>query len=100
MRIAATYDDGNVAESFGQATQFKLYLVDEGEIFNSMVIDADGISYTARVQSLKARKVDTLICGSLNDEARAVLDEAGITCHTGVTGSADDAAQALVENRL
>ena len=49
---------------------------------------------------IRDRGVDTLICGGIGGGARTALAEAGITLYPGVTGSADDAVNALVAGSL
>ena len=92
MRIAVTYENGDVFQNFGIAKQFKLFLVDEGEIFNDMVVDASG----DLLEFLAARKVDTLICGNILPDVKAALEQLNIAVFERVTGSADNAARSYL----
>ena len=42
MRIAVTYENGNIFQHFGHTEQFKIYEVEGSEIKNSEVVDTNG----------------------------------------------------------
>ena len=100
MRIAVTFEDGNVFQHFGHTEQFKLYDVEDGKIVNSQVIDSTGSGHGALAVFLKMADVDALICGGIGMGAQMALAEAGIKLYGGVQGDADAAAAALAEGRL
>lgn len=100
MRIAVTYDHGEVFQHFGHCQQFKLYEEDEGEILRSTVVDAGGSGHGALAGFLKSWDVDAVICGGIGPGAQQALHEAGILLYGGVAGSADDAAAALAAGKL
>ena len=78
MRIAVTYENGNIFQHFGHTEQFKIYEVEGSEIKNSEVVDTNGSGHGALADFLKERKVDKLICGGIGGGAKAALAEAGI----------------------
>lgn len=100
MRIAVTYENGEIFQHFGHTENFKLYDVEDGKIVNEQIVPTEGTGHGALAGFLKAAKVDALICGGIGMGARLALDEAEIAIYGGVTGSADEAAKALAENRL
>ncbi len=100
MRIAVTYDNGDVFQHFGHSEQFKLYDVEEGKIVNEQVVDTNGSGHGALAGFLQAAKVDALICGSIGMGAQMALADAGIKLYAGVQGPADAAAKALAEDNL
>ena len=100
MRIAVTYENGNIFQHFGHTEQFKIYEVEGSEIKNSEVVDTNGSGHGALANFLKERKVDKLICGGIGGGAKAALAEAGIELFGGVTGSADEAVKACLEGKL
>ncbi|MCR5419787.1 MAG: DUF134 domain-containing protein [Lachnospiraceae bacterium] len=89
MRIAVTYEQGQVGQHFGRTEQFKLYDADNGEIKSSQIIDTNGTGHGALAGFLRASEVDVLICGGIGMGARNVLMEAGIQVLPGVDGEAD-----------
>ena len=95
MRIAVTYEDGQVFQHFGHTEQFKIYDVEDGKVVNAVVVPTNGSGHGALAGFLSQMKVNALICGGIGGGARAALDEAGILLYPGVAGQADAAAAAL-----
>ena len=100
MRIAVTYENGEIFQHFGHTEQFKLYDVENGAIVNTQVVDSNGSGHGLLAGFLKEAHVDALICGGIGMGAQMALAEAGVKLYAGVQGSADAAAQALAEGRL
>lgn len=100
MRIAVTYEDGQVFQHFGHTSQMKIYDVENGEIVREQIADTTGSGHGALAGFLTGLKVDTLICGGIGGGAREALDQAGIRLFGGVTGGADDAVRALLAGTL
>ena len=100
MRIAVTYENGEVFQHFGHSKQFKLYDVEEGRIVKEQIVDTNGSGHGALAGFLQALKADALICGGIGMGAQTALAEAGIKLYAGVQGSADAAAKALAEGNL
>ncbi len=100
MRIAVTYENGEIFQHFGHTAQFKLYDVEDGKIVGEQVVDTNGSGHGALAGFLQAAKVDALICGGIGMGAQMALADAGIRLYAGVQGSADAAAKALAEGAL
>lgn len=100
MRIAVTYDNGAVFQHFGHTEQFKLYDVEDGKIVSSEVVDTNGSGHGALAGVLSALQVDALICGGIGGGAQTALTDAAIRLYSGISGSADTAAQALAAGTL
>lgn len=100
MRIAVTYENGEVFQHFGHTGQFKFYDVEGTEIVKEQVADTEGNGHGALAGFLKANQVDTVICGGIGGGAQAALSEAGIRLYGGVSGSADAAVAALLAGTL
>ncbi len=100
MRIGVTYEDGQIFQHFGHTQQFKLYDIEAGKVVNEMIVDTAGNGHGALAGFLAEHKVQILICGGIGGGAQIALSQAGIRLLGGVTGSADEAIQALLENRL
>ena len=100
MRIAVTYEDGNIFQHFGHTEQFKVYDVEDGKIVKSEVIGTNGSGHGALTGVLSAIKADVLICGGIGGGAQMALAEAGIKLFGGVSGNADEAVDAFVAGKL
>ena len=100
MRIAVTYENGEIFQHFGHTEQFKLYDVEDGQIVSSEIVDTHGSGHGALAGVLRALKVDALICGGIGGGAQMALAQAGIRLYGGVSGNADEAARALAAGTL
>ena len=100
MKIAVTYENGQVFQHFGHTAQFKIYTVSDGQVASSQVVDAGGSGHGALAGFLQSHGVDTLICGCIGGGARTALAQAGITLYPGVTGQADEQVAALLTGTL
>jgi len=100
MRIAITYDNGDIFQHFGHTEQFKVYDVDNGAIVASQVVDTNGSGHGALAGVLSALNADVLICGGIGDGAQMALAQAGIKLYGGVSGNADAAVAAFLNGKL
>ena len=100
MRIAVTYENGEIFQHFGHTEQFKLYDVEDGKIVAEQIVPTNGSGHGALAGFLKAAQVDALIFGGIGMGAQNALAEAGIQLYGGVAGLADAAAKALAEGTL
>ena len=100
MRIAVTYENGEVFQHFGHSEQFKLYDAEDGKIIGEQIVDTNGSGHGALAGFLQAAGVDALICGGIGMGAQTALADAGIKLYAGVQGSADAAAKSLAEGTL
>lgn len=100
MKIAVTFEDGQVFQHFGHTEQFKIYEIANGAVTGSAVVDTNGSGHGALAGFLQQHGVDTLICGGIGGGARTALDQAGIHLYGGVSGSADQAVADLLAGNL
>jgi len=100
MRIAVTYDNGEIFQHFGHTEFFKVYEVRDGSIVASEVVSTNGSGHGALAGVLNALNADVLICGGIGGGAQAALAAAGIRLFGGVSGSADAAVEAFVSGEL
>lgn len=100
MKIAVTYENGQVFQHFGHTEQFKIYNVADGKILSSQVVDTNGSGHGALGGFLADMGVDALICGGIGVGAQNALTEAGIRFYGGASGDADKAVEALLAGTL
>ena len=100
MKIAVTYDNGNIFQHFGRTEQFKVYEVEDNKIVSSEVVGSDGIGHGALAGLLAGHDIAVLICGGLGGGAMNALMNAGIEVCAGASGSADEAVEAYLKGEL
>lgn len=100
MKIATTYENGDIFQHFGHTAQFKVYEVQNGKIVKSEVIDTNSSGHGALAGLLCDLGVEVLICGGIGGGARMALAQADIKLYGGVTGDADEAVEAFLADAL
>lgn len=100
MRLAVTYENGEVFQHFGRTPSFKLYDVKDGNIIESVVISSNGTGHGALAGILAMAQVDALICGGMGMGAQYALADAGIQVFAGASGDADEAVKAFLNGTL
>ena len=100
MKIAATYDNGQVFQHFGRTETFKIYEAVDGKIVSVKLVATEGTGHEALAGFLADLGVTVLVCGGMGSGASAALSEAGIDVYSGVEGNADDAVAAYLRGEL
>ena len=100
MKIAVTYDNGNVFQHFGRTEFFKVYEVEDNKVISSEVIGSNGVGHGALAGLLSEQSVDVLICGGIGGGAQAALAEAGVELCAGAESDADQAVEAYLKGEL
>ena len=100
MRIAVTYEDGNVFQHFGHTETFKVYEVQDGKVVASSIVGSNGTGHGALAGLLSGQGIDVLICGGIGGGAQAALAEKGIELCAGASGDADEAVAAYLRGEL
>ena len=84
MKIAVTYENGQIFQHFGHTEMFKVYEVEDNSVKSESIIPTLGSGH-----------------GALAGEgAKNALADAGIKLYGGVTGDADSAVKALLSGTL
>ena len=100
MKIAVTYDNGNVFQHFGKTEFFKVYEVEDNKVVSSEVIGSNGVGHGALAGLLADQAVDVLICGGIGGGAQAALEEAGVELCAGAEGDTDQAVEVYLRGEL
>ena len=91
MKIAVTYENGEIFQHFGRTEQFKIYTVEDNRVVSTIVLSSDGRGHGELAEMLGKENIDVLICGGLGEHAREALASAGVTVVAGAEGKADEA---------
>lgn len=100
MKVAVTYENGEVFQHFGRTPQFKVYEIEDGRVKSSAVIDTNGTGHGALAGFLSDLGAEVLICGGIGGGAQMAMSGAGITLYAGATGDADAAVKAYIDGSL
>ena len=100
MRIAVTYENGQIFQHFGRTEQFKVYDVEDGAVISSEVVGTDGKGHGELINVLRGFGVKVLICGGIGGGARNGLMMSGIEVCSGNEGDADTVVSAYVSGTL
>ena len=100
MKIAVTYDNGNIFQHFGKTEFFKVYEVENNQVISSEIISSNGAGHGALAELLGNQSVDLLICGGIGGGAQTALADAGVEVCSGVQGDVDQAVEAYLKGEL
>ena len=100
MKIAVTYENGEIFGHFGHTKQFKVYETENEKILSSKVVNTNGSGHGALAGMLSALNIDVLICGGIGGGAQMALAQAGIKLFGGVQGDANKAVEAYLNDAL
>lgn len=100
MKIAVTYENGNVFQHFGHSEEFKVYDVEDGKILGNRIIGSNGSGHGALAGLLDGEGIDVLICGGIGGGAQRALEEYGIELCAGASGNTDEAVEAYLRGEL
>lgn len=100
MKVAVTYDQGEIFQHFGRTAYFKLFTIEDQTIQSSEVVDTAGNGHGALADFLKQLGVDTVICGNIGPGAQETLNKAGIRFFGGLVGSVDQAVEDFLAGEL
>lgn len=100
MKIAVTFENGQIFQHFGKTEFFKVYEVENNEILSSEVISSNGSGHGALAGILAEQKIDVLICGGIGGGAQNALSEVGIEVIAGASGDVDTAVHSYLKGEL
>ena len=100
MKLAVTYDNGQVFQHFGKTKEFKIYDIVDGRVGGSMTVSAGGAGHGALAGFLRMLGISVVLCGGIGPGAVEALHSLDITPIAGVTGDADQAAADFAAGKL
>ena len=100
MKIAVTYENGQVFGHFGHCRQFLVAEVENGQVIRSEVVPVLGSGHSALAGFLHGLGAEKLICGGIGAPAKQMLLDQGIQVVSGASGDIDAAVQAFLDGTL
>lgn len=100
MKLAVTYENGQIFQHFGHTEQFKVYEIEDNKVIAAEVVDTNGSGHGALAGFLAENEIEVLICGGIGGGAQMALAQAGIKLYGGVSGDADAAVADFLAESL
>lgn len=100
MKIAVTYQNGDVFQHFGHTEEFKVYDVQNGKVVDTQIVSSNELGHSALAYLLEENKINVLICGGIGGCAISALKEYGIDLYAGISGNADKAVENYIAGNL
>lgn len=100
MKIAVTYENGEIFQHFGRTEAFKVYEVDEGKIVSAQVLPTNGSGHEALADFLAENQIEAVICGGVGGGMQTALAVVGIEVISGIQGDPDAAVEAYLNGEL
>lgn len=100
MKVAITYENGEVFQHFGHTENFKVYTIEDGKILSSEIISSNGTGHESLAGMLKGLGIETLICGGIGGGAKVALAQEGVTVYPGTSGNADEVMKSFLNGTL
>ena len=100
MRIAVTYDNGQVFQHFGHTEEFKVYEIENNKVVNTEIVSSNELGHSALAYLLEENKINVLICGGIGGCAIGALQDYGIELYAGIKGDTDKAVEEYLAGTL
>lgn len=100
MKIAVTYENGEVFQHFGHTKEFKVYTVEDNRVVSSEILGAGESGHEALAYLLGEHQIQALICGGIGAGAQMALEDAGVELCAGQSGPADEVVEAYLRGEL
>lgn len=100
MRVAVSYDNENIFLHVGDTKKFKVYEIEDGTIVHTEVLDSVGKGRGMVVDFLTEHSCNVLICNEICSGAKGAVEETGVRVFGAVTGNADAAVKAFLNDEL
>lgn len=100
MKVAVSYDNGEIFQHFGRTPSFLIADVDGKNIVSKEVVSTNGSGHSALFTFLSDLGVEQVICGNIGQGARDALAQGNIKLIAGQQGSAEAALMFFVNGDL
>lgn len=100
MKIAITYENGEVFQHFGHTEKVKIYEIENKKIISENILDTSAHGHELLVKFLKDNNVNVLICGGIGNSAKKALNDVNIQLFGGVSGDVEQVIKDYILNKL
>lgn len=100
MKIAVSYENGQIFHHVGDTKTFKLYNVEENKVIDTKILETTGRGRGMVIDFLQENSATVLLCNEICSGAKGAVVDTGVQVFGGVTGDADEAVKAFLNNQL
>lgn len=100
MKIAIPYAEEQVFQHFNEASQFKIYTVDEFDILEEELVSISQDTPAQTAAALKDQGVNVVICGNIGVASLLNLQDAKIQVMGGAYGAAREQVEKFLNGQL
>jgi len=100
MKVAIPRFEGNVAPWFEHSATIAIFTIKGGRLVNRLELAVQSREEIDRIRLLCDQKVDTLICGGVQDVFEDLLRAKGIKVISWVSGSVDSLLESFIRGEL
>ncbi len=100
MKVAVTYENGEVFQHFGHTENFKVYTIEKGKVVSDEIISGNGTGHESLAEMLKNLGINKLICGGIGGGAKEALAQEGITVYPGTSGNTDEVIKSFLDGTI
>ena len=100
MKIAVTYENGQIFQHFGHCPGFLICDVEDGKVVQSQMVDSSQSGCGALAGFLADLQVDVVICGGIGGGAKNHLTALGLQVLPGASGDAMAQVESYIAGTL
>lgn len=100
MRVAIPRFGEFIAPCFGYAVTITLFTIKRGKVVDEVDFCLESSEILDRVRLMRDQRVETLICGGLEQSLADLLEASGVRVISWVSGRVDDLLDSFVRGEL
>ena len=101
MKVAVAADQGSVSAHFGRCPEYVIAQLGDGQVVSTERMPNPGHDGPGQLpQLLNDLGIGCIVAGGMGARAKAIFDQMGIQCITGVSGSVEVALARLAAGEL
>lgn len=100
MKVAISYQNGNLFEHFGHTEEFKIYTIINGNIIGTKMVDVRDGHGVEHLNTLQNEGVNVIICNTIGPKPYALAQEMGFDIYAGIIGLAEDAISSYLNGTI
>lgn len=100
MRIAVSYDNGEIFRHFGTSPSFKIYDCEDGKIVKTQIVKNNVRGHNPVIDMLTPYRIDAMVGMAVCASGTRRMEDMGIDVYTGETGDADAKVAEILAGKI